>query len=52
MGSLPETKIDPEVLPELRQAFKVAEARTSGLGYLALSRETGFSSARIRLLTN
>ena len=39
---------EKEVLPESRSTFEVAAARTSGLVNLVLSRQTGFSSARIR----
>ena len=41
-----------EALPELGQAFEVAEGRTSGLANLVFSRQTGFPSASIRLLVN
>ena len=41
-----------EGLPELGQAFEVAEGRTSGLANLVFSRQTGFASASIRLLIN
>ena len=39
-------------MPESRQTFEVTVAQTSGLVNLALSRQTGFMSARIRLLIN
>ena len=37
-----------EGVPELGQAFEVAEGRTSGLANLVFSRQTGFASASIR----
>ena len=43
---------EKEVLPESRSTFDVATARTSGLVNLVLSRQTVFSSARIRWLIN
>ena len=42
--------VDQEGVPELGQAFEVAEGQTSGLANLVFSRQTGFPSARIRLL--
>ena len=39
-----------EVLPESLQVFEVAAARSSRLVNLVFSRQTGFSSASIRLL--
>ena len=41
-----------EALPESRQSFEVAEARTFGLVNLAFSRQTGLRSASICLLIN
>ena len=41
-----------KALPESRQTFEVAEARTAGLVNLVLSRQTRFSSISIRLLIN
>ena len=41
-----------EAQPELGQAFKVAEGRTSGLANLVFSCQTGFPSASIRLWIN
>ena len=38
-------------LPESRQLFDAAAARTSGLVNLVFSRQTGFSSASVRLVT-
>ena len=39
-------------LPESRQSFEVAEARTFGLVNLAFSRQSGLRSASICLLIN
>ena len=36
--------------PQLRPTIEVTAARTSGLDDLVFSRQTGFSSANIRLL--
>ena len=41
---------EKEALPESRQLFEAAAARTSGLVNLVFSRQTGFSSASIRLV--
>ena len=41
---------DYEARPESRQAYEIAESRTSGLVNLVFSRQTGFPSASIRLL--
>ena len=43
---------EKEALPESRQLFEAAAARTSGLVSLVFSRQTGFSSANIRLVIN
>ena len=42
---------EKEALPELRQLFEAAAARTSGLVNLVFSRQTGFSSASVSLVT-
>ena len=39
------------LLPESRQLFEAAAARASGLVNLVFSRQTGFSSASVRLVT-
>ena len=41
---------EQEALPESRQLFEAAAARTSGLVNLVFSRQTGFYSASIRLV--
>ena len=41
---------EKEALPESRQLFEAPAARTSGLVNLVFSRQTGFSSASIRLV--
>ena len=41
---------EPPFLPESRQLFEAAAARTSGLVILVFSLQTGFSSARIHLV--
>ena len=41
---------DEEALLGSRQAYEIAEGRTSGLVNLVFSRQTGFPSANIRLL--
>ena len=40
-----------EALPESRQLFEATAARTSGLVNLVFSRQTGFSSTSVRLVT-
>ena len=42
---------EKEALPESRQLFEAAAARTSGLVNLVFSRQTGFSSASVNLVT-
>ena len=41
---------EKEALPESRQLFEAAAARTSGLVNLVFSRQTGFSSGSIRVV--
>ena len=43
---------EKEAVPESRQSFEVAAARTSGLVNLVCSRRTGILCAGIRLLRN
>ena len=42
---------EKEALPESRQLFEAAAARASGLVNLVFSRQTGFSSASVNLVT-
>ena len=42
MGSFSETEGGKEALPESRQSFEVAAARTFGLVNVVFSRQTGF----------
>ena len=46
MGSFSETEGGKEALPESRQSFEGAAARTSLLVNLVLSRQTGFFRVR------